>query len=396
MSIEEQREITEVKRELNNVLRDCHEKEAFNFALFQHNPSAITIVDAEGRVVKSNLARRYAPDPLPELGRPLFSGESECDMIMKSELRKVREQNRVREVSDVRSGGRIFAFTLAPFSQGVIVIRQDITEHKRAESQLVQAQKLAALGTLDSGVAHEVSNPNNVMLLGLKSLQRVIDQLLPILDAHSEVQGDFDTALGSYSAVRDEIPEMVASCYRAAERINRLVSDLKSYARKDDGDVRESFDVSTVVQSAADLMGSTIRKATHHFSITHDDELPPVMGAARRIEQIVINLLCNACQALPDQECAISIATTYNRATQEIHVRVQDEGIGIPPDSMPQITDPFFTTKHDTGGTGLGLSISRQIADSHGGTLVFSSADGRGTQVTLTLPVQSDRENESS
>jgi len=393
MTEENENDFNDVKRELGKVLRECHEKEEFNFALFQHNPSATTVVDREGKVVKSNLARRHAHDPLPDLGKKLFSGDSECDLIMKGELKKALEQNMVREVSDVRSGGHIFSFTIAPFTHGAIVIRQDITEQKRAEAQLVQAQKLAALGTLVSGVAHEVSNPNNVMLLSLKTLRRIVEDLMPVLDELKEKEGDFDLGIGNYSEVREDIPEMVASCYRAAERINRLVSDLKNYARKDDGVVADLFDVNAVVQSAADLMGSTIRKATRHFKVECADNLPPVRGTARRVEQVIINLLSNACQALPDQDCGITLSTAYNPAAQEVHILVQDEGEGIPAESLSQITDPFFTTKHDTGGTGLGLSISRQIAENHGGSLVFSSTGGRGTLVTLTLPTRGNNED---
>ncbi len=378
--------------DLGRVLRECHEKEEFNFALFQHNPSAITIVDREGRVVKSNLARRHAHDPLPDLGKSLFSGDSDCDLIMKGELKKALDLNIVREVSDVRSGGHIFSFTIAPFTQGAIVTRQDITEQKRAEAQLVQAQKLAALGTLVSGVAHEVSNPNNVMLLSLKTLQRIVEDLRPILDERKEKEGDFDLSIGSYSEIREDIPEMVASCYRAAERINRLVTDLKCYARRDDGVVLDLFDVNAIVQSAANLMGVTIRKATHNFKLKCADDLPSVRGTARRIEQVVINLLSNACQALPNRDCGITLSTAYSPAAHEVYITVQDEGEGIPPESLPQVTDPFFTTKHDTGGTGLGLSISRQIAENHGGALVFSSTGGHGTLVTLTLPAPRDSE----
>ncbi len=386
----------DVKRELGTILRECHEKEEFNFALFQHNPSAITVVDREGKVVKSNLARRHAYDPLPDLGQPLFSGDSECDLIMKGELKKALAQNTAREVSDVRSGGHIFSFTISPFTHGAIVIRQDITEQKRAQAQLVQAQKLAALGTLVSGVAHEVSNPNNVMLLSLKTLRRIIDDLIPVLDERKEKDGDFDLSMGAYSEIRDDIPEMVASCYRAAERINQLVTDLKGYARQDDGVVQDLFDVNVVVQSAAELMGSTIRKATQYFKVECADDLPPIRGTARRVEQVIINLLSNACQALPNRESAITLSTAYNPAAHEVHIMVQDEGEGIPAESLSQITDPFFTTKHDTGGTGLGLSISRQIAENHGGSLVFSSTGGRGTLVTLTLPAPKESEEEEA
>lgn len=371
---------------LESALRELGEKEAFNFALFQHNPLAITVVDVNGCVVKSNLARRAAPDTLPPLGGALFAADDNYSIDMQAEVMASIANGRVRECPEVTAGDFVFAFTIAPFPHGAIVIRRDITEHKRAQAQLVQAQKLAALGTLVSGVAHEVSNPNNVMMLSAGALRQLVDAILPVLDAYREEHGDFDLGRQSYGEVRADIPELVGSCVRAAERIHHLVTDLKGYARKDDQPTAESLDVNEVVRGAVSLMGATIRKATDRFTTDYAGGLPPVLGAGRRIEQVIINLVGNACQALPARDCAIAISTRHDRRARRVLICVADEGKGIPAEHLSRITDPFFTTKHDDGGTGLGLSISQQIVENHNGTLSFESRSGRGTTVTVALP----------
>jgi polar amino acid transport system substrate-binding protein len=103
---------------------------------------------------------------------------------------------------------------------------------------------------------------------------------------------------------------------------------------------------------------------------------------------VIVNLLLNACQALPDKERKISLATGYDPATGFVILTVADEGIGITPEVRPYLTDPFFTTKRDTGGTGLGLSVSAGIVKEHGGSLEFNSAPGEGTVVSLRLPTE--------
>jgi polar amino acid transport system substrate-binding protein len=115
-------------------------------------------------------------------------------------------------------------------------------------------------------------------------------------------------------------------------------------------------------------------------------QLPVVKGNAQRIEQVVINLLLNACQALPNPECGILLATAYDRQTHAVVLRLSDQGSGIAPEHIPHLTDPFFTTKREIGGTGLGLSVSASIVKEHGGTLEFESTPGSGTIVTLTIP----------
>jgi polar amino acid transport system substrate-binding protein len=140
-----------------------------------------------------------------------------------------------------------------------------------------------------------------------------------------------------------------------------------------------------VVTSSLRLLGSHIRKATTRFSMLLAEGLPDVHANQRRLEQVLVNLVINACQALEGTECAIVIET--GRTPTHVFVRVIDEGRGIPRDDLRHIKDPFFTTKRATGGSGLGLAVSDRIVQEHGGELTFESEPGRGTTATLSIPI---------
>jgi polar amino acid transport system substrate-binding protein len=140
------------------------------------------------------------------------------------------------------------------------------------------------------------------------------------------------------------------------------------------------------VRAAVRLVDPSIQKATHRFELSLAPGLPRVRGNAQRIEQVVVNLVLNACQALPDPSRAVRVSTRRTPDAAGVQLLVEDEGIGIPPEHLSRLTDPFFTTKRDSGGTGLGLSVSAGIVKEHGGTLEFRSSQGAGTTVVLTFP----------
>ena len=379
----------EVQRQTESVRQAADElkqKEAFNFALFQHNPAATTVVDRDGCVIKSNLARRRAPHRLPALGAALFAdAAADYSVDMRERLMHVIREGKACELPEIQHGDRYESVTIAPLPEGAIVITHDISDRKRAEEDLVQAQKMAALGTMVSGVAHEVSNPNNVMMLSASSLGKIVDGLIPILDHYRELEGDFDIGVHPYDDVRDELPELVQTLSRAASRIQALVGDLKDFARKETSETQEDIDVNQVVRSTVDLLHGIIKKATRRFETDCADDLPAVRGNRRRLEQVVVNLVSNALEALPGPDAQVRVRTRYD-PDQGVRVEVEDEGCGIDRACLDRITDPFFTTKHDTGGTGLGLSISRKIVDSHGGKLTFESREQKGTRAIMLLP----------
>lgn len=277
---------------------------------------------------------------------------------------------------------------------GFYGIARDITERKQAEEQaklhqqqLMQASKMVALGTLVSSVAHEINNPNNFIMLNAPLLKEAWQHVLPILDEYYEKNKDFMIGGMRYAEMRDRIPRLFSGITDGSKRIKQIVEDLRDFVRRDASDMNQSVDVNAVLRSAISLLSNIIAKSTSHFSAKYGEKIPSLRGNFHRLEQVIINLIQNACQALPDIRRGLSLSTSYNEKMHSIVVKVQDEGIGIPPEVLSHITDPFFTTKSDSGGIGLGLSISSRIVKEHGGTLTFTSEPGKGTTTEIILPV---------
>jgi PAS domain S-box-containing protein len=273
-------------------------------------------------------------------------------------------------------------------------IARDVSHRKQMEEQaklhqqqLMQAGKMVALGTLVSSVGHEINNPNNFIMLNAPLLKEVWEHVLPILDEYCEKDRDFTIGSVRYAEMRDRIPRLLSGISDGSKRINEIVEDLRGFLKRDASDMNQSVDINAVLRSAISLLSNMINKSTSHFSVNYGNNLPKLKGNSHRLEQVIINLIQNACQALPDMRRGISLSTSYDEKTSSIAVKVQDEGVGITPEVLPRITDPFFTTKSKSGGIGLGLSISSRIVREHGGTLVFASEPGQGTIAEITLPI---------
>lgn len=272
-------------------------------------------------------------------------------------------------------------------------LTREIAERRNAEEelrlnqqQLVQADKMAALGILVSGVAHEINNPTGLILLEVPSLKRFFTDASKVLERYYQENGDFTCGGLPYSRMREEIPRSLDKLQDSGKRIRRIVDDLKDFARQGDTACNEIVDLNVVAQAAVRLVEPSIRKATDCFNSRYGEHLPKIRGNAQRIEQVLVNLILNACQALPDTGRCIELATYHDPGRGIVAFRLRDEGIGISPEHLSRLTDPFFTTKRDMGGTGLGLSVSAGIVKEHGGTLEFDSTPGSETTVTMTLP----------
>ncbi len=269
----------------------------------------------------------------------------------------------------------------------VIKVASDITERIRLREEAERASRLASLGELSAGVAHEINNPNGLVLLNLPFLREVFGDVEPILEERFEQIGDFQLGGLRYTRVREEIPQVLSEIQDGATRIRRIVEDLKDFARQRADDPAETLDLNRALQTSVRLAANAIKNATDHFSIEYADDLPLVHGNSQRIEQVMVNLIMNACQALPDKSRAVSAVTAIDADGKKILLCVQDQGVGIAPENLPHLTDPFFTTRRESGGTGLGLSVSARIVKEHGGSLQFDSVPGQGTRAVLALPI---------
>ncbi|MBU5636876.1 transporter substrate-binding domain-containing protein [Geomonas sp. Red69] len=259
-------------------------------------------------------------------------------------------------------------------------------EMQLQQQQLIQADKMASLGILVSGIAHEINNPTGLLLYNLPVLKKIFRSAEEHLEERFQKEGDFLIGGMRYSQFREDIPLLIDEMLDGATRIKRIVEDLKDFARKDTSQMDQSVLLNDVVRASLRLVENSIRKTTGNVVTELAEGLPAVRGNAQRIEQVVVNLILNACQALPDPGKGIYLTTGYDAERNEVLLLVRDEGVGISSEDLPRIADPFFTTKREAGGTGLGLSVSASIIKEHEGTMVFESQPGEGTTVRVALP----------
>ncbi|MFG1363358.1 sensor histidine kinase [Xanthobacter versatilis] len=264
-------------------------------------------------------------------------------------------------------------------------------EHlKRTQQQLVHAEKMASLGRLVAGVAHELNNPISFVYGNAHALKRYAERLITYLDA---VHGGADAA--ALARTRGElridraladIPATLAGMLEGAERVRDIVADLRRFS-SDNREAREVFDLASVVRSAVDWVAkSQMPDLAIRVAIPEGLE---AVGHPGHIHQVLMNLVQNAVDALegrPDPRLHITGERLGGPDGERVAVRVHDSGPGIPEDILGRIFDPFFTTKAVGKGTGLGLSICYRIAEEHDGRLEAANHREGGAVISLILP----------
>ena len=275
----------------------------------------------------------------------------------------------------------------------------DITDLKRAEydaeiknRQLQQTDKLASLGILVSGIAHEINNPNNFILLNAQLFSKIWKDIKPILDEFYNQNGDFVLAGMLYSKAKEKIDQSLEGIMIGSERIKTITKSLTEYASADSGNLNELVDINKVIEMAILITNNLIKKSTNNFQVEYGNDIPLIKGNAQQLEQVLINIISNACQSLNDSNSEITVQSYFYDEAKQVRIIIEDKGIGIKRGDLKYIMDPFFTTKRNIGGTGLGLSVSYAIIKNHGGSLSLTSESLKGTTVNVSFPVP---ENES-
>jgi len=270
--------------------------------------------------------------------------------------------------------------------EGIIEFYRDITYKKTYEQQLQQADKLASLGQLVSGIGHEINNPNQFIRGNIKIIQQAFDDILPIMDAYHSENPDLKIARLKYDFFRQHILTLVDDMANGSERIKRIVKDLKGFARKDEGLLIDKVDINNVIAESTRLVHNQVHNYAE-IELELGNNIPIFQGNAQKIEQIIINLIINASQAMPEDKRGLIKVLTYIEKN-EIVVKVKDNGKGMSEGTLNKIFDPFFTTKRAKGGTGLGLSIAYRIIEEHKGTISASSKLGEGTTFTIRFSIR--------
>lgn len=256
---------------------------------------------------------------------------------------------------------------------GYLVMVTETTEQRALQTQLLMADRMAAVGLLAAGVAHEINNPLAVALANLDLILRDVELL------HQE----------SPSEVTSALCEQAEDARDAAQRVAGIVKDLRLFSRAENDEVGP-VEVQPVVESCARMAGHQVR---HRASLTMNLEpVPPVEASEARLSQVVLNLLVNAAQAFSEDQVRPRAITVSTRSEGDrVAIEVADTGVGIPPEGLSRLFTPFYTTKPVGVGTGLGLAISDRIVRSWGGEIKARSRVGEGSTFTVLIPASSSR-----
>lgn len=353
-------------------------------AIFRRAPDGIAIV-VEGRFVQVNpqIVSMLGFESADQLvGRPA----SELTHAMHRDAQADRLERTARgehlppvEYRAIRADGaeRFFEVSSAPFEHegnpAIVAFARDVTERRALEAHLVRTDRLASVGTLAAGVGHELNNPLGYVMLSLELMDRRLAAVEPSL--------------------RDELGELVERAREGCERIRTIVKDLAAFSRRTEG-VAERVEVRRLVENAVRLVLHTVR---HKATLTVDvNDVPAVAGNEAKLEQVVVNLLVNAAQAMPEGEADVRhVRVRTESDDRTVRIQVIDDGPGIPAEVIDRVFEPFFTTKPVGEGTGLGLAICHAIVQEHGGTITIDSRMGEGTTVTVSLPALAESESQA-
>jgi len=317
------------------------------------------------------MARGELADPVAvggegdEIGRLTLALE-EMRRALRDKLRSTEEVNLDLE--------RAVQMRTADLARKNRELAETLDKLTRAQEQLVRSEKLASIGQLVAGIAHEINNPVNA----------IVNTVGPLEEAINEAINDIGSAdLDARGEAARDVREMVRVVQRGAQRTKAIVTALHNYSRTDDESVVD-FDVDRSIDDSLELLRHLLKDKT---VTKHYGDAGRVRGHAGQINQVFMNLLTNAAQALSGRpDATITIETTGDASAVE--VKIKDNGQGIPPDILPRIWDPFFTTKDVGEGTGLGLSIVHELVERHGGTIECETKVGVGTTFTVKLPRQ--------
>jgi len=258
---------------------------------------------------------------------------------------------------------------------------------KELQQKLIHANKMTSLGTLVSGVAHEINNPNNFIMFNSSLLMEFWQDMFDHVKKCCKV-----TEIGGMSVdeFSDDVHNLISGIVNGSERIKNIVFDLKGFAKTERGGQFEKIAPADVLNTAVRILEHQMSKATENFVMNISEPLPYIYGNDQKIEQVLINVLMNSLEAVPSSISLVEVSCFARDG--KVIFEIKDEGVGISNESLSRITEPFYTTKQSNGGTGLGLSIAYTIIQEHGGSLDVKSEVGKGTVVRIELPEHTENE----
>jgi signal transduction histidine kinase len=367
---------------LDRVNRGWEETKVRLETMFKAIPDDVVLIDKNRRVVMTN---REGIEPGSYCYQSIFGRERPCEDCRLARILKEKTPLMI----SMKHGDRYLQVHALPVYRrqevdGILEFYRDVTLEKTYDQQLQQADKLASLGQLVSGIGHEINNPNQFIRGNIKIVKQAIEDMLPIVDDYAKAHRDLKIARLNYDFLREHIMTLVDDMGHGSERIKAIVEGLRTFARRDEGLLVDAVDINTLIEASTRLVHQEVHKRAD-IKLDLAEGLPTFTGNSQKIEQVLINLIVNSGQAMPDDRKG-TITVKTSKENGNILVEVRDDGQGMTEKVMKQIFDPFFTTKRAKGGTGLGLAISYKIIEEHGGKISVTSKQGVGTSFLIRIP----------
>ena len=401
--IEIMEDITKSK-EIQLALNESYESYR---TIFDSVSDALLVLDAESNAildVNSKMIEMFGYNSRNEALRKNLEELLVADLAQIQEFFSIEKQEFVKyktfeSLAKNKAGNH---FWLEVVIKGVLIngnyrtlmSARDISQRKTAEEEnqkmresLLHADKMAAIGTLASGIAHEINNPNNFILSNSQFLSEVWPDIQNVLSQYVKQNGDFFLRKMPYSVASTKIPKIIDGISEGSYRIKGIITSLRDFSKQDKTNIQQDVDVNKIIEESLIMLNNKIRNHTDFFETKITHGIPRVKGNFRQLEQVVINLVLNALESLESRDRGVTVNTSYSKKIGKVKIKISDEGIGITEEIKKHIFDPFFTTKFDTGGTGLGLFICFTIIQQHNGSLECCSEVGKGTSFTILLPI---------
>jgi signal transduction histidine kinase len=381
----QQKNLEAVNTYFDRMSHSWEEAQKRMMSIFRAVPDRIAFIDKNRNVIMTNQEGDTIGD---KCFRTFFKQDSPCrDCRLAKVIRtKAPVRTEIRDEDEYYEVQALPVFDDKGEVGWITEFYRNITKEKNYEQQLQQADKLASIGQLVSGIGHEINNPNQFIRGNIKIIQQALEDMLPIVDEYYKDHPDLKIARLKYDFFRQHIMVLVNDMAHGSKRIKNIIEGLKSFARKDEGELIDEVEVNTIIDAATRLVHNEVHK---HADIQLDlaPDLPVFTGNVQKIEQVLINLVINAAQAIPkDRRGKILVTTRLDDSN--IIISVRDNGKGMSERTIKQIFDPFFTTRRAKGGTGLGLPIVHRIVEEHNGMISVNSKVDVGTTFTLTIPTR--------